>query len=377
MKTTFKALTLSIFSLSGLLCIPQNTRAGGTVVAWGASSQTNACSTNVVAIATGYEQTLLLRSDGTVANCGTHFSGIPITVPPALSNVIAVAGGWSHSLALKSDGTVIAWGRNTYGQINVPAILTNVIAIAAGDNHSLALRADGTVVSWGNFRTNVPADLTNVVALAAGNADMALLADGTVRSFGFNSAVSNSTSGLSNIVAISAPVAIIPEEWYALRADGTLLRPAGGYSLPPGLTNIVVLAGSSGTDHHMNLAVKADGTVVGWGYNFYAFYDGVPMVPAGLSNIVAVSSDSSHSIALVGDGPPTLDVPAANPAWDSNHFTVSVPTQSGRVYRLEYKNSLDETNWTTLPLVAGNGGTRTLVDPSAGGPQRFYRVRRW
>jgi len=54
-----------------------------------------------------------------------------------------------------------------------------------------------------------------------------------------------------------------------------------------------------------------------------------------------------------------------------------LPTQYGRVYALEYKNSLTDSQWTALPLVAGNGGLRTLSDPTATGQQRFYRVRRW
>ena len=58
-------------------------------------------------------------------------------------------------------------------------------------------------------------------------------------------------------------------------------------------------------------------------------------------------------------------------------FRVSLPTQSGRVYRLEYKHSLADADWTALPLVAGTGHERTLTDPTATGAQRFYRVRRW
>jgi len=30
-----------------------------------------------------------------------------------------------------------------------------------------------------------------------------------------------------------------------------------------------------------------------------------------------------------------------------------------------------------LPLVAGNGGTLTVIDRGAAGSQRFYRVQRW
>jgi len=54
-----------------------------------------------------------------------------------------------------------------------------------------------------------------------------------------------------------------------------------------------------------------------------------------------------------------------------------LPTRSGRVYRLEYKNSLTDSNWTALPLAAGVAGTLELSDPTAAGTTRFYRVRQW
>jgi hypothetical protein len=67
-----------------------------------------------------------------------------------------------------------------------------------------------------------------------------------------------------------------------------------------------------------------------------------------------------------------------NPAWNADRFTVSLPTQSGKVYRLEYQNSLTDTNWSAMPLAAGTGGVITLADPTAtGSDQRFYRVRQW
>lgn len=60
-------------------------------------------------------------------------------------------------------GTVLAWGNNSYDQLNVPAGLSGVIAISSKNNHTLALKNDGTVVAWGlnTFgQTDVPAGLT-------------------------------------------------------------------------------------------------------------------------------------------------------------------------------------------------------------------------
>ncbi len=65
-------------------------------------------------------------------------------------------------------------------------------------------------------------------------------------------------------------------------------------------------------------------------------------------------------------------------AWGDNSYgQTNVPTQSGRVYRLEDKNALTDSAWTPLPLIAGNGRTQVLSDATAAAAQRFYRVRQW
>jgi len=95
----------------------------------------------------------------------------------------------------------------------------------------------------------------------------------------------------------------------ALKADGTV---AGwGYNFdgraapPPGLTNVVAISAKS---HSM--ALKSDGTVVAWGSGT------VTNVPAGLSNIVAVAAGGSSSLALKSDG--TIV------GWGDNTFGQSV-----------------------------------------------------
>src|SRR5262249_10645082 len=144
-----------------------------------------------------------------------------------LSNVIAVAAGEYHSLALRADGTVMAWGENEDGQLGlgtttgpeecsskyvcaktprkVPG-LSNVIAISAGYYSSLALLADGTLMTWGydyygqlgdgvghregcecvDHPVPVPG-VSGAMAIASGEySGSAVLADGTVRNWGWN-----------------------------------------------------------------------------------------------------------------------------------------------------------------------------------------------
>lgn len=83
--------------------------------------------------------------------------------------------------------------------------------------------------------------------------------------------------------------------------------------------------------------------------------------------------ESSHQTLLIRA---TVIRPTVNNVrWTNSSGTISVPTQVGYNYTLEYKNSLSDATWTSVNTVSGNGGAMTLTDPSAGVPKRFYRVR--
>lgn len=343
----------------------------GEVTAWGIelSSPATAANeaSNILAVACSIAYSLALKADGTVMVWGAYIS---TNSPPDLTNLIAIAAGGDCSLAIRSGGKVIVWSDFTHGPTNVPGDLTNAVAIAAGHDHALALKADGTIAVWANTissNTNVPAGLTNVVAIAAGSVhSLALRRDGTVVAWGYSSGGSTSVPpGLTNVVGIAGGFS----HSLALKSDGTLVA-WGQTSVPSGLTNVVDIA--AGFSH--SLALKADGTVVAWGSNTY----GQTNVPTGLTNVVAIAAAASHNLALVGDGPPIQSALTVNPIYSDDGFSLTVPSQSGRVFALEYKNSLMDNDWTDLPLVAGTGGMLTLTDETATNTtQRFYRVRRW
>lgn len=337
--------------------------------------------TNLIAIAAGTQHDLALRGDGTIIGWGNNAAGESVE-PAGLSNVIAISAGNYGSLALKSDGTILAWGEGQYGQTNVPAGLSHVVAISAGSWHNMALRSDGIVFVWGNDeygQTNVPADLSNVVAIAAGEWNcMALKSDGTVVAWGAGTIDSGADPnfgqsivpfGLSNVVQITTGSL----DDFALRSDGSIVgwgENNGELNVPAGLTNIAAIAGGYG----FTAALTGDGHVTVWGLN----QEGETNVPEGLGHVTAISSGSSfHVLALIGHGPPPPKALAISPVWSPGRFQVSIPSQSGRVYALEYKVSLSDGTWTPLPLVAGNGSNLTLTDSTAPNAGRFYRVRQW
>ncbi len=93
-------------------------------------------------------------------------------------------------------------------------------------------------------------------------------------------------------------------------------------------------------------------------------------VPGGLSGVWAIAAGWNYSLALVG----TPGFQILNPTWKANTFSVSVASQNGSSYSLQYKSSPADSTWTSLAPVAGNGGILTLSDTSASSAGRFYRV---
>ncbi|TVR49622.1 MAG: hypothetical protein EA425_11785 [Puniceicoccaceae bacterium] len=82
----------------------------------------------------------------------------------------------------------------------------------------------------------------------------------------------------------------------ALRADGTIVGWGSPdiANVPAGLKDAVAIA--AGNFHC--LALRADGTVVGWGNNA----SGRATPPTGLTDVVAIAAGSTHSLALRADG---------------------------------------------------------------------------
>jgi len=161
----------------------------------------------------------------------------------------------------------------------------------------------------------------------------------------------------------------------ALKADGQVVawgnNENGQTNVPAGLSNVIAITAG---DYH-SLALKADGTAVAWGQYFTGNSFVPAEVPVGITNLVAIAAGSDHDLAIVGKPVPLATL--ANASFVGNSFSVSLPTQSGRVYRLEYTDSLTETNWMALPLAPGNGSSQTLIDSTVSSAQRFYRVPRW
>ncbi len=263
--TTMSNVPVAVTGLTGVTAVAAGGHhslallGNGTVMAWGDNEHgqlgigsTKESSvpvligglTGVKAIAAGAEHSLALLSNGTVMAWGENEGGqlgngkttssiVPVAVK-GLTGVTAVAAGAEHSLALLSNGTVMAWGDNTYDQlannsveeistVPVPALgLGEVASIAAGAYHNLARLKNGTVLAWGanargelgdgttSIRNPTPTavgGLAGVSAVAAGvSRSMALLADGTVRTWGDGGSGALGDGGSSGLS--TTPVAV-------------------------------------------------------------------------------------------------------------------------------------------------------------------------
>jgi hypothetical protein len=133
---------------------------------------------------------------------------------------------------------------------------------------------------------------TLLLAIALiGSATPAWAQGGTVLAWGDNRAGQGTVpAGLNNVVQIAAG------EWHnlALKADGTVM--AWGYNagVPSDLGKVVAIRAGG----YHNFALREDGTLRVWGDNTH----GQCNVPTGLNNVVGMSGGWQHSIALKADG---------------------------------------------------------------------------
>ncbi|HNX69610.1 MAG TPA: FecR domain-containing protein, partial [Candidatus Omnitrophota bacterium] len=334
---------------------------------------------DVSTLATNGNHSLALLADGTVKSWGTNGVGslgdgtttdrwTPVPVL-GLEGVTAIATGGGHSIALSVTGTVYGWGQNQCGQLGnnstsfavvapvhvLTAIesltsLTNISKIVSGGFHSLALKSDGSCVyAWGENDSGQLGDTTNsaartpvrvwneegtdylsgVLDIQAGSEySLALLSDGTVKSWGANrygqlgngtltsSPIPTTVSGLSDVRAIVAG------EYHALALlSGGTVKSWGWNSagqlgdgtttdrLVPvtvcGLSEVTAIAASY--DH--SLALLSDHTVKSWGDNTQGeLGDGTttmrltPVAVSGLTGVTAIDAGERFSLALLSNG---------------------------------------------------------------------------
>jgi len=209
-----------------------------------------------------------------------------------------------------------------------------VTSIADSSIFAVASRADGSVVAWGSLsfaaliNPNAPVPLSDVISVAAGSSHaLALKSNGRV--FAWGSTVASVTN------------------------------------VPANLTNAIAIAAGNNADQSVpySLALRSNGLVTGWG----ASISGVTNVPSGLSNVVAIAAGSSHALALVSDGSPTIiRQPVGGTAFSGGQFTLSATVASPTP--LTYAWSLNGTN---IPNATNSTFVISNAQPADAG---FYQL---
>ena len=251
----------------------------------------------------GYDNTVGLKSDGTVVAVGSSSYG-QCNVSDWI-DIIQVDGGYEYMVGLKSDGTVVAVGNNAYGQCNVGK-WTDITQVVAGRQHTVGLKSDGTVVATGDNtygQCNV-SGWTDIIQIAAGANSWHTVgrrSDGTVVAAGGNWGGQCDVGGWIGIIQVATG----GHHTVGLKADGTVVavgRDNHGETNVGDWTDIVQIAGGC----QLTIALKPDGTVVTAGWNDYGQRN-----VDGWTDIIQVAAGMLHTMGLRSDG----SVVAAGGNW--------------------------------------------------------------
>ncbi len=179
--------------------------------------------------------------------------------------------------------------------------------------------------------------------------------------------------GLTEAVSVAA----YHKHMLALKSDGTVVgwgdNSQGQASVPDGLRDVISIA--AGNFHSM--ALRQNGTVVVWG----AGASGVTNVPAGLTDVIAISAGTGHCLALRNDGtvvtwgtiPPALAVPGGLSGITAiaavNNFSTALRQDGTPVSWGTSPPIWPATSFPALldPWGVGVVGAEGLVTPSAPG----------
>ena len=279
-------------------------KSDGSVVSWGDSAGNSSFvasqldgTVDVMRIFSNYYVFAALRSDGSVITWGPISSGFGAdssAVASQLDGTIDVVQVFSTTLAfagLRVDGSVVTWGYDLYGG-NSSAVASqlngtiDVVQIFSNERAFAALRADGSVITWGSTNGG---DSSGVASQLNGAVDVvqvssifdsfaALRVDGSVITWGMVTPNANVASQLDGTIDV---VRVFSNEkaFAALRVDGSVVT----WGAPVTWNNPSQNGGDSsavasqldGTIDVVHVfstrsafaALRADGSVVTWGYN--------------------------------------------------------------------------------------------------------------
>jgi uncharacterized delta-60 repeat protein len=304
----------------------------GSVVIGGFFTQVNGATRSGVA---------RLTADGILDN----------TFNPALSGAFLGV----RAMALQTDGKIIIGG--SFTSID-GGVATNIARLYP--DGSLDTTFTKALISGGQFYPGSP-----VFALAV-DGQGRVLAGGDFASVGGlvrSNLVRFNRDGSPDRSFNPAGGTDAPVEAIAVQADGKVLL-AGDFTLVNDCSrgHIARLNSDGSLDTSFNPGSGADDVVYA-----VALQSDLKVLIGGW--FVDFNGVTCGGIARL-ENPPQI----VNPVFSNHVFQASIATVSGKSYILEFKDALTDHDWTQLPAVPGDGGLKTLTDPFASGPRRYYRV---
>ena len=258
-------------------------------------------------------------------------------------------------MALLNDGTIKAWGCNQDAQLGLGSTsttnqtspvtipgLTGVKQLVAGCNFAYALMDDGTVKSWGHdfygrlglnittdvlIPTTIP-NLAGVKQLSGGGIDgrhiLALLNDGTVKSWGYNN---YGQLGIGDKTSQYLPVAI------------------------PGLTDVNQVVARD----YYSYAIMNDGTIKAWGNNL------IGQLGIGISASIPLPYLNPNYVFEVDTIPPIITINPYVTAITNQNVVVTATTNEGTLNEITHTFTANGSFDFVATDDAGNSTTKTVT----------------
>jgi hypothetical protein len=232
------------------------------------------------------------------------------------------------------------------------------------DTNSIALPFPYTF--YGQTFTNITVDTNGKLHFGTGSPDYqntclpAVGLEYTVFAFWDDLETDGPGCGIFSSISGSAPNRIFNVEWRAT-SYGNDFPVNFEVRLYEGSSRIDIVYGAlSDTGTNATVGIQADSTTfVLFECNAGGLTDGLQLT------YQRGCSDGGGACAI-----PTI----SSPVLAGGALTFSFQTTSGKTYLVQYKDSLDDTNWQALQTIPGDGAVKNLTNSISTAAQRYYRL---
>ena len=344
---------------------PGSTAGGGTT--WRQVSAGKATTTGSFTAAVKTDGTLWTWGSnygGVLGNAGTNSQSIssPGTTAGGGTNWASVASGYYNIQATKTDGTLWSCGYNAYGELGDGTFSsrTSPVTVAGGGTTwstatnaigagraSGALKTDGTLWTWGNnaigqLGNGVTANFLSPITIVGGGTTWstisagtthagAIKTDGTLWMWGHNHL---GQLGVGNISSYASPVTIAGGgtswsrlvcgyyhsaavktdgtlwawgyDFYGQLGDGTIVNKSSPVTVAGGGTTWNTTTGTISAGYYSSAAIKTDGNLWAWGLNTFGQIGNnttsTTSIPTLTQSWIQVADHSQSFAAIKTDG---------------------------------------------------------------------------